>query len=184
MALKIEKTQYFHFFSPISQTVNQYRHLNTQKIRPDWVWANFKSGHPKFMTGDKCTKNENCQFEAYSKRSLLSHIGGFHKEWEIRGRGHERCSKKGCSASFKHPLLLKRHENVHDNILQFKGPVGPFRSNFGYLYYVRQRMYHSIGNIKNINYDSLIMTHQLWLISGWSYWILESWNGKNLRSLE
>ena len=44
--LKNRKNAIFYFISPISQTVNQLRHFNTQKIRSDWIWANFKTEHP------------------------------------------------------------------------------------------------------------------------------------------
>ena len=47
MAWKIKKNGFFYFFSPISQTVYQSPHLNTQK---SLIWlksADFKTGHPR-----------------------------------------------------------------------------------------------------------------------------------------
>ena len=81
----------------------------------------------------KCTANENCHFEAYSKTSLHSHIGSFHKQWNKPGR-HERCSKKGCSASFKDQFMLKTHEDIHDNTLQYKCSYCHYKTGHGSLF--------------------------------------------------
>ena len=75
-----------------------------------------------------CTENDNCQFEAYSKQSLIAHIGMFHKEWESRGHGPEQCSKKDCIASYKLASHLQEHEDIHNNTLRFKCSYCPYKA--------------------------------------------------------